>query len=122
VTVTVDQLRNLTDRAGTGLTPDEQARLRDGINRLEHAETALARIRALADEHPAGIDTALIHAELPDRPADDTTPAEVGVSRVNALYERWVKAGPPPLGSSINRWWDRRLAELGAAVNPAKEQ
>lgn len=44
-TVTVDQLRNLTDRAGMGLTPDEQARLRDGIDRL-HAELEHARAEA----------------------------------------------------------------------------
>lgn len=37
--------------------------------RLTAAENALARIQAVADEHPAGIDTALIHAELPDREA-----------------------------------------------------
>lgn len=32
--------------------------------RAERAEAALARIARLADEHPAGIDTALIHAAL----------------------------------------------------------
>lgn len=65
---TIAQLHNLTDRAATGLTADEQQRLRDGIDRLEHAEKALARIQALADEHPAGIDTALIHAALDGQP------------------------------------------------------
>lgn len=35
-----------------------------------------------------------------------------------ALYERWVKAGPPPIGMSVSRWWDTRLAELRAALNP----
>lgn len=44
--VTVDQLRNLTDRAGGGLSPDEQQRLRDGINQLEYAEAEVARLRA----------------------------------------------------------------------------
>lgn len=39
---TIDQLRNLADRAARGpLTPDEIARLRDGINQLEHAEAEL---------------------------------------------------------------------------------
>ncbi|MEV8600472.1 hypothetical protein AB0465_11400 [Streptomyces griseoviridis] len=42
--------------------------------------------------------------------------ASVDVERVTALYERWVKAGPPPLGASMARWWDQRLAELHAAV------
>ncbi|MFC8432218.1 hypothetical protein [Streptomyces sp. NPDC057253] len=36
--------------------------------------------------------------------------------RVRALYERWVKAGPPPLGTLISRWWDQRLLELRQAV------
>lgn len=48
--------------------------------------------------------------------------SEADVQRVVALYERWVKAGPPPLGTSVSRWWDRRLAELhDALLNPAKE-
>jgi hypothetical protein len=35
---------------------------------------------------------------------------------VIALYQRWVKAGPPPLGVSLARWWDRRLVELRDAI------
>ncbi|MET8765500.1 hypothetical protein [Streptomyces sp. NPDC004658] len=42
--------------------------------------------------------------------------ADADMQRVIALYERWVKAGPPPLGASITRWWDTRLAELHAAI------
>jgi hypothetical protein len=41
------------------------------------------------------------------------TPDERSVA---ALYERWVKAGPPPLGVSLARWWDRRLIELRNAI------
>ncbi len=48
--------------------------------------------------------------------------AEGNVSRVIDLYERWVAAGPPPLGTSISRWWDARLVELHAALDPPKEQ
>lgn len=40
------------------------------------------------------------------------------LSRVRVLHERWIKAGAPPLGTSINRWWDTRLAEQGAALKP----
>jgi hypothetical protein len=47
--------------------------------------------------------------------------AEATVTRVIDLYERWVKAGPPPLGTSTARWWDKRLAELHGAIQP-KEQ
>jgi hypothetical protein len=58
--------------------------------------------------------------------AETTTPvfaalhrsAEQDVSRVIDLYERWVKAGPPPLGTPIARWWDARLAELHDAILP----
>ncbi|MEU3099652.1 hypothetical protein ABZ690_34330 [Streptomyces sp. NPDC006967] len=42
--------------------------------------------------------------------------------RVNDLYERWVKAGPPPLGASLARWWDQRLVELRAAILPPDDQ
>lgn len=49
--------------------------------------------------------------------------AEQDVSRVIALYERWVKAGPPPLGTNLARWWDARLAELhDAIIWPMREQ
>ena len=48
--------------------------------------------------------------------------AEDTVTRVIDLYEQWVKAGPPPLGTSMSRWWDGRLAELHAAINPNLEQ
>lgn len=104
--------------------------------RADRAEAALARVQALADEYPAGIDTALIHEAL-DQPApapaateaterDKTTrvfaalhrSAEQDVSRVIALYEQWVKAGAPPIGTSMSRWWDARLVELHHAIHP----
>lgn len=48
--------------------------------------------------------------------------AEQDVSRVIALYERWVKAGPPPLGASLARWWDARLVELHDALLRSDDQ
>ncbi|GGV68963.1 hypothetical protein GCM10010294_25240 [Streptomyces griseoloalbus] len=48
--------------------------------------------------------------------------AEQDVSRVIDLYERWVKAGPPPLGTPMSRWWDARLVELHDAILPPAEQ
>ncbi|GKQ35160.1 hypothetical protein [Streptomyces sp. A012304] len=48
--------------------------------------------------------------------------AEQDVSRVIDLYERWVKAGPPPLGTSVSRWWDARLIELHDAIAPPEPQ
>lgn len=47
---------------------------------------------------------------------------EADVQRVIDLYERWVKSGAPPVGTSISRWWDTRLAELHTAIRPPKEQ
>ena len=47
--------------------------------------------------------------------------SEATVQRTTDLYERWVKAGPPPLGTSLARWWDQRLVELRAAILPADE-
>lgn len=47
--------------------------------------------------------------------------SDADVQRVIALYERWVKAGPPPLGVSMARWWDMRLAELHAALTKPAE-
>ncbi|MFJ8538138.1 hypothetical protein [Streptomyces sp. NPDC093591] len=44
--------------------------------------------------------------------------AEQDVTRVIALYERWVEAGPPPLGTPVARWWDARLIELRNATLP----
>ncbi|MFM9635930.1 hypothetical protein [Streptomyces turgidiscabies] len=43
-------------------------------------------------------------------------PSRVQAPAVTALYERWVKAGPPPLGVPMARWWDKRLVELRAAL------
>ncbi|MFF9310110.1 hypothetical protein ACF1BS_04280 [Streptomyces sp. NPDC014748] len=45
--------------------------------------------------------------------------AEEDVARVIELYEQWVKAGPPPLGTSMSRWWDVRLAELHNTIRPS---
>lgn len=38
------------------------------------------------------------------------------LGRVQALADRWAKAGPPPLGTSMARWWDGRLVELNTAL------
>lgn len=48
--------------------------------------------------------------------------AEQDVTRVINLYERWVKAGSPPLGGSVSRWWDGRLAELHDVILPPEDQ
>ncbi|MFD9444979.1 hypothetical protein [Streptomyces sp. NPDC060001] len=47
-------------------------------------------------------------------------PGQGGDDRVSSLYERWVKAGPPPLGVILSRWWDARLVELHDAIRPPR--
>jgi hypothetical protein len=106
--------------------------LASATTRAARADAALARLQALADEHPAGIDPALVHAALTDRPAATQAPvvdrqtavvlaalhrsAEADVSRVIALYERWRKSNRRADGRVQSRWWDKRLVELGAAL------
>lgn len=48
--------------------------------------------------------------------------AEAANTRVAGLYERWVQAGPPPLGVLTARWWDARLVELHAAIRPPADE
>lgn len=79
---------------------------------------ASRRIRAaLADPTPAATEatetetTARVLSAL-YRSAEET------VTRVIALHEQWVKSGPPPLGTQIARWWDKRLVELHDALLP----
>lgn len=47
--------------------------------------------------------------------------AVAAVARVRSLQERWLKAGPPPIGTSMARWWDARLIELQDAIRPADD-
>ncbi|KMS79087.1 hypothetical protein ACH49_13605 [Streptomyces leeuwenhoekii] len=86
-----------------------------------HRETA-ARIRsAIAEPAPAATEateretTTRVFAAL-HRSAEET------VTRVIDLHESWVKAGPPPLGTPMSRWWDARLAELHDAICPPAGQ
>ncbi|MFF7949102.1 hypothetical protein [Streptomyces griseorubiginosus] len=50
------------------------------------------------------------------------TRAEATVQRVTVLDEQWIKAGPPPLGVPLARWWDRRLIELRRSLESPKER
>ncbi|MFM9602708.1 hypothetical protein [Streptomyces turgidiscabies] len=96
---------------------------------LGKAQAAVARVRRLSEMTIQG--SVRVHARQQaldtlatldgvSSPADAPTPvtaaAEADVQRVVELYERWVKAGPPPLGTSISRWWDKRLLELRQTV------
>jgi hypothetical protein len=48
--------------------------------------------------------------------------AHEDMQRVIALYERWVKNGPPLVGTTMSRWWDARLGELHNAILPPTDQ
>lgn len=80
-------------------------------------DCALTILAALTEPAPAAAEatelekTARVFAALHQS-------AEQDVTRVIGLYERWVKAGPPPLGTSLARWWDARLVELHDAIRP----
>ncbi|MEZ7005598.1 hypothetical protein [Streptomyces sp. AD55] len=75
----------------------------------EAEQAAETRAREMAEQHETN---ARMFAAL-HKSAEDT------VTRVITLHEQWVAAGPPPLGTSLARWWDTRLAELHDAIQPA---
>lgn len=46
----------------------------------------------------------------------EKTGPEITLAPVIELHEQWVKAGAPPLGVPLARWWDVRLVELHNAI------
>ena len=78
---------------------------------LGRAEAELRRY-AEADSADAAAGSYALRAER----------VEARLARVTALCEQWVKAGPPPLGVSVARWWDARLVELHAAIRPPADE
>jgi hypothetical protein len=106
---TIDQLRNLTDRASHGLTADEQARLREGLDRLAEYENTINWMTTCTGCARV-LDSCIRETQRAER-------AEAAADRVRDLADRWVKAGPPPLGTHLARWWDKRLIELNTVLN-----
>lgn len=99
--------------------------------RAERAEPLIERARAIAAETAqttaAGIsdydigrhDLAVtILRELDQHTATGAATDDETTTRVISLCEQWVKAGPPPLGTPMARWWDARLVELHNAILP----
>ncbi|MCX4703898.1 hypothetical protein [Streptomyces sp. NBC_01373] len=80
--------------------PELRRQLKAAVKALGTSETENAELRR-----------ALVHC-----------PHKEPVTRVIDLHERWVKAGPPPLGASLARWWDKRLVELHNAIRPPDGQ
>jgi hypothetical protein len=85
-------------------------------------DTAIRRVRNALDQPTPG-PAATEEAKTTRVLAALHRSAEQDVSRVIALYEQWVKAGPPPLGTLMARWWDARLVELHDAIlgQPAQD-
>lgn len=101
------------------------ARVRDVVNEMDGITGARhwARILRSALDGPGPAATEATQLETAARVfAGLHKSAEQDVSRVIALYEQWVKAGPPPLGVSLARWWDQRLIELHNAIQPPADQ
>ncbi|MFE7977632.1 hypothetical protein [Streptomyces shenzhenensis] len=77
------------------------------------AEALTAQVRRIADALKTPVTTSAPEADM---------------QRLIALYERWVKPGPPPpvgmplFDTSMSRWWDERLVELHDAILPAEHQ
>ena len=63
----------------------------------------------------AGRITGVIGADL-DQWEQTARESSERLARAAALYEQWVHAGPPPLGTLMARWWDGRLVELQHAI------
>ncbi|WP_405676876.1 DUF6011 domain-containing protein [Streptomyces sp. NBC_01511] len=86
----------------------------DGVTAV-HAEAVRAmkaELRAVADEEQRDL-----LAEL-ESIGDARQRAEATVARARDLCITW-RGTSIPLGTSINRWWDARLVELSAALDPA---
>jgi hypothetical protein len=105
--LTSEQLDELYTRAEQ---VEELLRIAEETSNRSDTERARAVQRAEQAEAAARSYAALGHM------------SETDVQRVIDLYEQWVKAGPPPLGTSISRWWDARLVELHDAILPAAHE
>ncbi|MEV2249375.1 hypothetical protein AB0I94_02260 [Streptomyces sp. NPDC050147] len=84
--------------------------------------TVHAGRRRLTLMHNAFYDFSAINACRDETCTCHTASEPEKTTRVIALYEQWVKAGGPPLGVSMSRWWDARLVELHEAILPPTGQ
>ncbi|MCI3271419.1 hypothetical protein [Streptomyces cylindrosporus] len=111
-TITSDQLTDLYERLAQ---TEELLRVANDTSNRSEAERAKAVRRAkLADSVTA--ETKRLMERRTTTLRERAERAEATNARVRSLAEQWVKAGPPPLGTSMSRWWDARLAELRTAV------
>lgn len=96
---------------------DQRAQGAWDVENVLRAEVRRLAAEASAASDPIAEENARRHKAAIARVDELLADAE----RVRALYERWVKAGPPPLGASLARWWDQRLVELRTAVLGTKD-
>ncbi|MFJ6730015.1 hypothetical protein ACIQPQ_34460 [Streptomyces sp. NPDC091281] len=117
-------------RARYAATIRNEVLLRLGPNAITLAEQGrpvrmnLSEAAAAADAVARLIDAE--QADLRSSLAAAQTERELLLRSVNAheefhaavagLLGRWTTAGPPPLGTSVARWWDSRLVELGEVL------
>lgn len=105
--ITSDALDALYERLEAAEESESQRQLRGAREAFASATVRAAKaeraVNLLADSH---------------RRAEK---AEAAVARVRALHTDWLSTGAPPLGTSIARWWDKRLIELAAALDEPKE-
>ncbi|MCX5285958.1 hypothetical protein [Streptomyces sp. NBC_00198] len=115
------ELATEADAAFTAHTREDVPRL-IALVRAFHLDwaQALFKIHTDADlrETEGQTELAAYARELAALIADPAPPAEETDTRVTDLCEKWAKAGAPPLGVSIARWWDARLVELQNAIRP----
>ncbi|MFG2780790.1 hypothetical protein ACGFY7_23420 [Streptomyces prunicolor] len=103
----------------------ELARTKTTVDLLRRTEAYLSALHGSVARHDnLAANLGCAGCELRDQvstelrhPAAEVADPET-ITRVIELYERWIKAGPPPLGTLMARWWDARLAELHAAIIP----
>lgn len=114
-------------------------------DRAEFYEAAIARVRKLAsqwailrtyggaayelrkvlDEKEASRPQ-VVHSDTEQQASgpqqvDELAAARAAIARIRALRTDWLSTGAPPIGTSIARWWDKRLIELAAALDDPKE-
>lgn len=102
----------------TFTSPDPTTANTSALNLRDHLAAEFDGIRMRISSNAVEVGT---HDARTNPAATEATGIET-TTRVAALYEQWVKAGPPPLGVSMSRWWDRRLVELHDAIHTPAEQ
>lgn len=95
----------------------ENARLRERAEKAERAANLLADSHRRAEQAEAELQRLRTESPWLRATAEDLATAQAAIARVRALHTGWLSTGAPPLGTSIARWWDKRLIELAATLD-----